>query len=470
MTDAIALQALSPLDGRYQQQTRELTGYFSEFALIRYRVRFEVAYLVAFLETTKIVTISAKQIVQLRKVATLFSLADAQAVKAHEMKCHHDVKAVEYFLQDTLTVLGLTNLTPYIHFSLTSEDCNSVAYGLALKESRDAVLLPALQQLIAALVGVVEKYADLPMLARTHGQPAVPTTLGKEYAVFLARLLPEITAIAATTFVAKISGAVGTYSAQSLAFPEVEWLAFTKKLLNDLGLVADPLSTQVVSAESMVRFFQTLQRINNILLDCARDSWQYIADGWLVQTTTATDVGSSTMPQKVNPIDFENAEGNFGLANALLAHLSEKLPISRLQRDLSDSTVKRSIGVALGHSLLGYQSLVRGLGKVSAHPATMAQALSHHPEIISEGLQTLLRADGVSEAYEIFKAATRGKQLGSLEELRGLATKHARTKTTKQKIAALTPKSYLGLATQLARQTLNSVAKYQKGQYASATK
>ncbi|MDA1080016.1 MAG: lyase family protein, partial [bacterium] len=321
MTESTALSALSPLDGRYYQQTRELSGYFSEFALIRYRVRVEIAYLIALLEKTKAVTLSPKQTSELRKLFTLFSLADAETVKTHEAKCHHDVKAVEYFLRDRFTVLGLTNLMPYIHFGLTSEDTNSMAYGLALKESRDEMILPALLQIVDALAKVVKTNAALPMLARTHGQPAVPTTLGKEYAVFLSRLLPELQSVQTAPFAAKISGAVGTFAAQYVAFPEVDWISFSSEFLTAVGLQADPLSTQVVSAESYVRYFQSLARINNILLDCARDSWQYISDGWLVQISKTTDVGSSTMPQKVNPIDFENAEGNFGLANALLLHL-----------------------------------------------------------------------------------------------------------------------------------------------------
>lgn len=455
MTESTALLALSPLDGRYYLQTRELSGYFSEFSLIRYRVRVEVAYLIALLKTTKAFALSPKQISELQQMADSFSIADAEAVKVHEAKCHHDVKAVEYFLRDKCSKLALAKVFPYIHFGLTSEDANSAAYGLALKESRNKVILPALLQIVDSLTHFVQANAEVPMLARTHGQPAVPTTLGKEYAVFLSRLMPEIEAVRMAQFVAKVSGAVGTFAAQSIAFPEVNWITFSNEFLAKLGLTADPLSTQVVSAESYTRYFQSLSRINNILLDCARDSWQYIADGWLVQISKSSDVGSSTMPQKVNPIDFENAEGNFGLANALLSHLSEKLPISRLQRDLSDSTLKRSFGTALGHTILGYKSLTRGLSKVSPDPGTMNQALSAHPEILSEGLQTLLRADGVGDAYEIFKEATRGKNNLSLDQLKAIATKHAKTKTTKQKIASLTLESYTGLAAQLAQKKGN---------------
>ncbi len=452
MTESTALQALSPLDGRYFQQTRELSGYFCEHALIRNRVQAEIEYLIAFCKATKVVSLSTEQITKLRGIFAPFSLSDAALVKAHEAKCHHDVKAVEYFLRDALTNLDLANLIPYIHFGLTSEDTNSIAYGMALKESRDKVILPALPQVIDSLRKFVTTNANTVMLARTHGQPAVPTTLGKEFAVFLARISPEVEQLAKLLFVAKASGAVGTFAAQNLAFPDLDWPKFAQSFLKQLGLQADPVSTQVVSAESYLRYFQSLSRINNILLDCARDSWRYISDGWLVQAVAKNDVGSSTMPQKVNPIDFENAEGNFGLANALLGHMCEKLPISRLQRDLSDSTLKRSIGVALGHSVLGWNSLARGLGKVSSDPNALNTALETHPEIISEGLQTLLRADGVGDAYEIFKEATRGKNSLTLEELKGIAIKHAKTTETKQKIASLTLESYTGLAAQLTKQ------------------
>lgn len=459
MTESTALQALSPLDGRYFQQTRELSGYFCEQALIRNRVVAEIEYLIAFCKATKVASLSTEQTTKLRGIFAPFSLSDAALVKAHEAKCHHDVKAVEYFLRDRFTVLGLTNLMPYIHFGLTSEDTNFMAYGLALNESRDKVILPALSQIIDSLRKFVKINANTVMLARTHGQPAVPTTLGKEFAVFLSRLLPEFAFAQTAVFAAKVSGAVGTFAAQSVAFPEVDWPEFSDELIAKLGLRADPVSTQVVSAESYTRYFQSLSRINSILLDCVQDSWRYISDGWLVQDLRSNEVGSSTMPQKINPIDFENAEGNFGLANALLGHMCEKLPISRLQRDLSDSTLKRSIGVALGHSVLGWNSLARGLAKISPNAPAMLQALEAHPEIISEGLQTLLRADGVGEAYEIFKEATRGKCSLTLEELKAIGIKHAKTTETKQKIASLTLESYTGLAAQLAQQ---------KGHYASS--
>jgi len=462
MTDPHNLVALSPLDGRYVAHTRQLAEYFSEFALIRYRVQAEIAYLTAFLQTTQCVSLSSQQTLQLQQIAEIFSLVDAKLVKEHEATCHHDFKAVEYFLRDRCIELDLSACIPYIHIGLTSEDTNSIAYGLALKESRDEVVLPVLWNTVDSLVTFVTKNAEVPMLARTHGQPAVPTTLGKEYAVFLSRLLPEMQVLAGRQFSAKVSGAVGTYAAQQLAFPDVDWPEFSNTLFAKLGLVADPLSTQIVSAENYVRYFQTLLRINNILLDCARDSWQYISDGWLMQLSKKSDVGSSTMPQKINPIDFENAEGNFGLANALLSHFSEKLPISRLQRDLSDSTVKRSFGVALGHCVLGYQSLTRGLGKVSADTATIQQALTAHPEIIAEGLQTLLRADDVPDAYEIYKGATRGNRGLSLSDLQTIAVKHAKSEVTKQKIANLSLLSYIGLAVEQTQHILDKVANTKK--------
>ncbi|NCN06694.1 MAG: adenylosuccinate lyase [Candidatus Pacebacteria bacterium] len=448
MSDTSVLNALSPLDGRYAASTRDLSEYFSEYALIRYRVQAEIEYFIAFCTTTKLALFSTEQTTKLRSIFTKFSLADAELVKAYEAKCHHDVKAVEYFLRDALANLDLANFIPYLHFGLTSEDTNSIAYGLALKGSRDQVVVPALKKSAAVLAKFAKKNAAIPILARTHGQAAIPTTFGKEYAVFLTRLSPELESLTDLSFVAKVSGAVGTYAAHDLVFPEINWLGFAQKFLQELGLQADALSTQVVSPESYIRYFQTLSRINNILLDCCRDTWQYISDGWMVQAVAQADVGSSTMPQKVNPIDFENAEGNFGLANALLTHFCQKLPISRLQRDLSDSTVKRSIGVALGYAALGYTSFVRGFDKISVNTPKTEQALMAYPETITEGLQTLLRADGVSDAYEILKKAARGKQNVTLEELRQVALKHAKTTATKQKIAKLSPTSYTGLAAQ----------------------
>ena len=463
MTESTALFALTSLDGRYLSSTKKLSEYFSEFALIKYRVRAEVEYLLAFAEITKVVEISKKDTKKLRDIYLSFSEEDALVVKTHEAKCHHDVKAIEYFLQDKFRELSCENLIPYIHIGLTSEDTNSVAYGLALKESRDEILLPTLWELIEKLADFVKQHADLPMLARTHGQAAVPTTLGKEYAVFLSRLLPEIATLAEQPIAAKVSGAVGTFAALELAYPKTDWTEFAEKFLDSLDLKADPLSTQIVSPESYIRLFQNMERINNILLDCARDSWQYISDGWLVQTVKAGEVGSSTMPQKVNPIDFENAEGNFGLANALFSHFSDKLPISRLQRDLSDSTVKRSIGSAFGYSLLGFESLVRGLGKVAPDKVALKKSLENHPEIIAEGLQTLLRAEGHEDAYEALKNVTRGKKMLSTSELQAMTIKLAAGVLTKEKIANLTQETYTGLATRLAKETHKLVNNYKKG-------
>ncbi|PIY80231.1 MAG: adenylosuccinate lyase [Candidatus Pacebacteria bacterium CG_4_10_14_0_8_um_filter_42_14] len=462
MTEFTALFALTSLDGRYQSRTKKLTEYFSEFDLVKYRVRAEIEYLLAFTAETKVINISVKLAKSLRSIYTSFSEEDAEKAKVHEAKCHHDVKAIEYFLQDKFRELGCENFIPYIHIGLTSEDTNSIAYGLALKESRDNILLPTLWEVIEKLAEFIKQHLELPMLARTHGQAAVPTTLGKEYAVFLSRLLPEVDSLAEQPIAAKVSGAVGTFAALELTYSKVDWSEFAEKFLVSLDLKSDPLSTQIVSPESYIRLFQNFERINNILLDCARDSWQYISDGWLVQTLKAGEVGSSTMPQKVNPIDFENAEGNFGLANALFYHFSAKLPVSRLQRDLSDSTVKRSIGSAFGYSLLGYQSVIRGLGKVAPDEVALKKALDYHPEIIAEGLQTLLRAEGHEDAYEALKNATRGKKTSSVVELQELVTKLTNNPSTKEKIAKLSQNSYTGLASELTKQTLKLVNNYKK--------
>lgn len=414
------------------------------------------------MEESKIAKISKKVINDLRTIYDSFSLKDAEAIKTHEAKCHHDVKAVEYFLQDKFRELHCENLIPYIHIGLTSEDTNSIAYGLALKESRDKTILPGLWKVIDKLAEFVEQYVDLPMLARTHGQAAVPTTLGKEYAVFLSRVFPEVAVLDKLPISAKISGAVGTFSALELAFPKIAWSEFADRFLGRLGLKADPLSTQIVSPESYLHIFQTMERINNIFLDCSRDCWQYISDGWLAQVVKAGEVGSSTMPQKVNPIDFENAEGNFGLANALFSHFSAKLPVSRLQRDLSDSTVKRSMGSAFGYSLLGYKSLLRGFNKISPDKFALKKSLEDHPEIIAEGLQTLLRVEGHEDSFEVLRKVTRGKKILSVSELQKATMKLTTSDSTKEKISKLSQSTYTGLVSELTKKTLKLVNNYKK--------
>ncbi len=447
------LTTLSPLDGRYQPDVAALEAYFSEAALFRYRARVEIEYLI-FLTKARDVTfvpkLSAQAVGELRGLYRAFSPDDAAAVAEWDRKVNHDVKAVEYWLRAQMEKLGLAEWKEAVHFALTSEDVNNLAYALMLREARDLVLLPALNDLGAQLHDLALAEAATPMPARTHGQPATPTTLGKELAVFVARLRRAHTALAHVQLTGKLNGATGTLAAQAAALPKLDWLAFSRAFVRTLDLEPLLLTTQIEPHDSLAELFDALKRLNTVLIDLSQDLWRYISDGYLVQAPKPGEVGSSTMPHKVNPIDFENAEGNLGLANTLLEFFSRKLPVSRLQRDLSDSTVLRNIGVALGHSLFAYRRLGRGLGRLAPDRERMLAELQSHPEVLAEAVQTILRREGYPEPYELLKRLTRGRAL-TLADLRAFVETLDIADAVKDELRALAPESYTGLADKLAR-------------------
>ena len=462
-----ALTALSPLDGRYARQTAPLGAYFSEFALIRYRVRIEVEYLLALLQAIAHPAATPDHAARLRALVTGFSVADAEAIKATEATIRHDVKAVEYWLKDRLAAIpGLASEVELVHLGLTSEDVNNLAYALMQRDGLQAVLLPALGTVLGGLMDMAASHRETPMLARTHGQPASPTTLGKELAVFVDRLATELEGLLDGPWPGKLTGATGTFAALRLAYPEVDWLAFSRVFVAQLGLTPHLVTTQIEPRDGYARQYDGLKRLNNTLLDMSQDLWRYVSDGWLVQRVAAEEVGSSAMPHKVNPIDFENAEGNLGLANALWVHLGDKLTRSRLQRDLSDSTVLRNVGVAMGHSLLAYQSLARGLGRIAPDAAAMAAALEAHPEVLAEAIQTVLRSAGEPVPYETLKALTRGRRV-RLEELQQAAIEllPAQAEAWRQ----LSPERYIGLAPQVADHALEKAGAVLKRLQASGS-
>jgi len=447
------LTTLSPLDGRYRADVAELEAYFSEAALFRYRTRVEIEYLI-FLTKARDVTfvpkLPAQPVAELRGLYRAFRAEDAEAIAAWDRKVNHDVKAVEYWLREQLDTLGYGAWKEVVHFALTSEDVNNLAYALMLREARDLVLLPVLNDLGVALRDLSLDEAAAPMLARTHGQPATPTTLGKEIAVFVARLRRAQTVLSEVKLTGKLNGATGTFAAHTVALPQVDWPAFGRAFVRFLDLEPVLLTTQIEPHDSIAELCDALKRLNTLLIDLCQDLWRYIGDGYLVQAPKAGEVGSSTMPHKVNPIDFENAEGNLGVANALLEHFSRKLPISRLQRDLSDSTVLRNLGVAFGHSLFAYRRILKGLGKLGVDHERMLADLHAHPEVLAEAVQTILRREGYPEPYEVLKQLTRGRAL-TLEGLRQFVDTLDVADSVKDELRALTPEGYTGLAAELAR-------------------
>ena len=444
------LRALSPLDGRYAEAAAPLTDYFSEFAYLRDRVRVELDFLTALSETGLMRPLTASDSARFDSVKSTFTLADAESIQAHERVTRHDVKAIEYFLRDRLE---FPDLLPWIHFGLTSEDVNNIAQALALKASRDKVLLPALDALRSDLAAFALQYKALPMPARTHGQYSVPTTLGKEFAVYVARLGKVLVDISSFRFEAKLTGAVGNFNALHAAAPNVDWVSFSENFVSNYGLEPNLFTTQLLPYDNWVRYFDLLRLINSILLDLAQNTWRYISDGYLKQAVVSGEVGSSTMPQKVNPIDFENAEGNLGVANSLLTHYAQKLTVSRLQRDLSDSTVRRTFGTGLGHSLIAWSSLQRGLQRVAPDDEKLRAELMSHWEVVSEGAQTILRAAGRLDAYETLKEQTRGRILTRSDYIAWCDAIDVDDSTHK-KLAALSPETYLGLAIELTDKAL----------------
>jgi len=453
--DLNTLTALSPLDGRYRRSIEKLAPFFSEFGLIRYRVRVEIEWLKALAAEPGIAEVppfSAATTRELDAISADFSLADADKVKAHEKVTNHDVKAVEYFLKDRLAGNAeVMRVAEFIHFACTSEDINNLSHALMLRDAREQVLLPALRSVEARLTVLAVDLAGLPMLARTHGQPASPTTLGKEMANVVQRLRHGIDRLAGVAMLGKNNGAVGNYNAHLAAYPDFDWEGLARRFVEGLGLGFNAYTTQIEPHDYMAELFDACARIDTILIDLDRDVWGYVSQGYFKQKLKEGEVGSSTMPHKVNPIDFENSEGNLGLANALLRHLSDKLPISRWQRDLTDSTVLRNMGTALGYALIGYNSCLRGLDKLEANPARLAEDLDVNWEVLAEPIQTVMRRYGLEKPYEQLKALTRGKDGINQASLAVFISGLAIPDEAKARLLAMTPASYTGKAEELAR-------------------
>ena len=448
------LAALSPLDGRYARTLDPLRAYFSEQALIRYRVRIELAWLEALAAERSIKELkpfSPQTKASFEKLLQGFAEADAESIKQIEAETNHDVKAIEYWLKAKLGENAEAQRSlEFIHFACTSEDINNLAYALMVRESRDAVMLPRLDEIAEALKRLAHRHASLAMLSRTHGQAATPTTLGKEMANFAYRLSRARGRIAEVAVMGKANGAVGNYNAHLVAYPDFDWERFSRRLVERLGLEFNPYTTQIEPHDWLAELLDAYARANSIVLDLDRDLWGYISLGYFRQRTKKGEVGSSTMPHKVNPIDFENSEGNLGVANALLRHLADKLPVSRWQRDLSDSTAQRNLGTALGHSLLAYASCLRGLAKLEADPGRLAGDLEANWEVLAEAVQQVMRRHGVPEAYEKLKDLTRGQRLERAELVAFVKTL-AIPDEAKKRLLALTPAKYTGLAAELAK-------------------
>lgn len=440
------LLAISPIDGRYRRQTEALAGYFSEEALIRYRVRIEVLYFIAL----------AQELPQLRGVLERiqpealhaiyrdFGLEDAKRIKEIESITNHDVKAVEYFIKEKFDALGLGDEKEFIHFGLTSQDINNTSIPLMQLEALHGVYLPALDGIIATLRSYAEEWADVPMLARTHGQPASPTRLGKELMVFVYRLEQQRASLLAVPHTAKFGGATGNMNAHRIAYPQHDWQSFANQFVASLGLQREAYTTQIANYDFTAALYDALERINVILIDLARDMWSYISMEYFKQRIKEGEVGSSAMPHKVNPIDFENAEGNLGIANALFGHLSRKLPISRLQRDLTDSTVLRNVGVPMAHTLIAFASLGKGLGKILLNGEALAADLERNWAVVAEALQTILRREGYPKPYEALKALTRTNEAITAESIARFIETLDVSEEVKAEMRVITPANYLG--------------------------
>lgn len=448
--DLSPLTAISPIDGRYADKTAPLRDVFSEFGLIQRRVRVEIAWLLALCDAPGLPETGAltpAQRAEIQAIADGFSLADAERVKAIEATTRHDVKAVEYLIRERLPK-DCAHLSEFIHFACTSEDINNMAHALQLRDGL-AVLRAERDRLTDALAALANDTIALPMLAHTHGQPASPTTLGKELAVFVHRLRRQAARIDATELPAKMNGAVGNYNAHVAAAPDVDWPALSRRVIEGFGLVQNPYTTQIESHDGMAELFDALQRWNMVLLDLDRDVWMYVSMRYLKQKVVVGEVGSSTMPHKINPIDFENSEGNLGLANAILGHLARKLPVSRMQRDLTDSTAIRNVGAGFAYTLIAILSTLRGLGRMSPNEEALAADLNHAWEVLAEPIQTVMRRYGVPNAYEKLKALTRGHAM-TREALADFIATLEIPEADKARLTAMTPADYIGLAAQMA--------------------
>lgn len=445
------LKAISPLDGRYSKSTKNLSDYFSEHALIRYRTKVEIEYLIALSiekEIQELKPFSEKDKEKLRKIYTSFNIDDSKRVKAIEVATNHDVKAVEYFIREKLEKINKKRLFPWIHFALTSEDINNLSYSLMWQEAFKKEFLPKLNEVIKKLKTISKQFANTPMLSLTHGQSATPTTFGKEIKVFIHRLNRQSSQMKKHTLLGKFSGATGTWAAHSIAYPKVNWIQFTRKFVSSLGLKPNLITTQIEPHDSVVESYHSIIRSNNILTDLCRDIWSYVSRGILKQKKIPGEVGSSTMPHKINPIQFENAEGNLGLATAIFDHLSNKLPISRMQRDLTDSTTLRNQGVAMGYSYLACKNILKGLARITVDKTKMKTELDSHWEVLAEAIQTILRKTGSDNAYEQLKNMTQGTEITQSTIVEFVKLLHI-PKEEKDKLITLTPQEYIGIAPKL---------------------
>jgi len=448
-----SLTAVSSVDGRYAARTAGLREIFSEYGLIRYRVIVEIRWfqaLAASMDIPQVSPLSDTANTFLDGLINNFDLEAAQRVKTIEATTNHDVKAVEYYLKECFTQLDeLNSLSEFLHFACTSEDINNLSYALMMQDARERILLPVYKDIDIALQAMTSEYADVAMLSRTHGQTASPTTLGKEIANVAARLQRQASQFESQPILGKINGAVGNFNAHTTAYPDVDWLVFAQSFVESLGLTWNPWTTQIEPHDWMAESFHTMSRYHTILIDLCRDIWAYISIGYFSQKTIAGEIGSSTMPHKVNPIDFENAEGNLGVANALLTHLAEKLPVSRWQRDLTDSTVLRTIGTAAGHGMIAYASLLKGLGKLQLNTQKLADDLDNSWEVLAEPIQTVMRLYGIENPYEQLKSLTRGKAI-TAEILVEFVEALDIPAEAKQRLLKLTPAGYIGNAAQMA--------------------
>lgn len=454
------LTAINPIDGRYGDKTAELRPYFSEFGLIYYRVYVEIRWFQFLASQQKIKELPAlgdEENNFLEKLIVDFDETEAAIVKSNEATTNHDVKAVEYYLKSKFVGSGISSLEKnieFIHFACTSEDINNLSHALMLKDGRDNVLRPLMDELNQKLAEFARDYANLPMLSRTHGQTATPTTLGKEFANVVARLRRQVKQLGAVQIMGKINGAVGNLNAHQVTYPDLDWLAMSEQFVSSLGIIWNPYTTQIEPHDYMAEMFQAMSRFNTILIDFNRDIWSYISIGYFKQRKVEGETGSSTMPHKVNPIDFENSEGNLGIANAIFGHLSEKLPISRWQRDLTDSTVLRNMGTGLAYSLLSYKSTLKGLGKLEINPSVLAEDLNQSWEILAEPIQTIMRRHGVEEPYEKLKELTRGQSL-KRESIEQMLETLDIPESARALIRELTPMNYTGLASELVEKLLD---------------
>ena len=443
------LTAISPIDGRYRGKTKALAAYFSEFALIKYRVQVEVEYFITLCELPlpQLKGIDSSVFETLRNIYRNFSEADAQRIKDIESVTNHDVKAVEYFLKEEFDKMGgMDDYKEFIHFGLTSQDINNTSVPLSIKDALQEVYYPGLEEVIGALKKYAEEWMDIPMLAKTHGQPASPTRLGKEVMVFVYRLEQQLALLKAVPISAKFGGATGNFNAHHVAYPEYDWRAFGNKFVSEvLGLKREEWTTQISNYDNLAAIFDGLKRINTILIDLNRDFWQYISMEYFKQKIKAGEIGSSAMPHKVNPIDFENAEGNLGIANAILEHLATKLPVSRLQRDLTDSTVLRNVGVPLAHIEIAFKSLTKGLGKLLLNENALSRDLNNCWAVVAEGIQTVLRREGYPKPYEALKALTRTNQTVTEQSIKEFIETLNVSDRIKDELRAITPHNYTGI-------------------------